>query len=228
VTDTGEGIAAELLPYVFDRFRQADSQTSRRHQGLGLGLAIVRHLVELHGGTVGVESAGLGQGAAFRVALPITPVTRTPEAPARARQRGKLVCPPELEGLRVLVVDDEEDSRQVVARVLRRCEVVVTTASGAVEGLEALRRERPDVLISDIGMPDVDGYGFIEMVRRLPESEGGKTPAIALTAFARSEDRVQALTAGFTTHIAKPITQSELLAVLAGLSGRNGPRPLPS
>jgi len=221
VSDTGPGIEPDFLPHVFDRFRQADSSSSRSHGGLGLGLAIVRHLVELHGGTVRAESAGKDRGATFTVGLPLAP-PRSAAAGDGGAAAPSLGLPAfaSLEGLRVLVVDDDPDARQLVSAVLAQCQVEVRTAPGAAAGLVALAAWRPDVLISDIGMPDVDGYDFIRQVRALTVECGGSVPAVALTAYAGAEDRVRALAAGFQAHAPKPIEPAEIVALVASLTGR--------
>jgi signal transduction histidine kinase/ActR/RegA family two-component response regulator len=226
VTDSGRGISAEFLPHVFDRFRQADGTTTRKHGGLGLGLSIVRQLVELHGGSVSAESAGEDQGSSFVVQLPIMVTRRELEKPERRHPTAggdiPFDCPPSLVGLRLLIVDDERDTRDLLRAVLERCGSEVITAASAAEALEAFQQSRPDVLISDIGMPEEDGYLLIGKVRALEAGLGKRVPAIALTAYARVEDRVRALTAGFHIHMPKPIEPVELVAVVASLAGRTG------
>lgn len=221
VSDNGEGISPEFLPHVFERFKQASSHVGRRHQGLGLGLSIVRHLVELHGGSISAHSEGVGRGATFSILLPMVPVKPKEEKTSNKSGDQQVHCPPELKGLRILVVDDEADARTMIKRTLEKCETEVFVAETATDALALLTQEKPDVLVSDIGMPEVDGYAFIELVRNLENDDLRKTPAIALTAFARPEDRMAALQSGFTTHIAKPIMQGELFAVVASVSGRN-------
>ncbi|HEY8076424.1 MAG TPA: ATP-binding protein [Labilithrix sp.] len=222
VTDTGQGIPVEFVPHVFERFRQADGTSTRKHNGLGLGLAIVRHLVELHGGTVRAESAGPGTGASFSVILPIASeraraFERPP--PLRLVAGANLSPPSDVEGIRVLVVDDEPDARELLAAVLTSRKAKVTTAGSASDALRKLEQDLPDVLVSDIGMPGEDGYSLIQRVRALPAERGGRTPAVALTAYARVEDRTRALVAGFNMHVPKPVEPAELLAVLASLAG---------
>ena len=226
VSDTGRGIAPEFLPHVFDRFRQADATTTRGHGGLGLGLAIVRQLVELHGGTVRADSAGESLGATFTVSLPLAAVRGATDDAERAHPQAikpsEFDCPPQLEGLRVLVVDDEADTRELLQSVIERCGARVRTANSAAAALEAMAEEVFDVLIIDIGMPEEDGYALIAKVRALDEERGGRIPAAALTAYAGEEDRIRALRSGFQMHVPKPISPSELVAVVANLAGRIG------
>ena len=228
ISDTGQGIPADFLPHVFDRFRQEDASASRQHGGLGLGLAIVKQLVELHGGTVRARSAGAGQGSTFVVVLPLTvlqagvafgPAERRPPEEGAGFSRPP-EARPDLTGVRVLVVDDEPDARLLVARLLKDCGAVVSTAGNAQEALTLVQAVRPAVLVSDIGMPGEDGHALIRRVRVLPTEAGGATPALALTAYARTEDRVRAMQAGFQRHLAKPVEAGEMLATVAGLAGR--------
>jgi PAS domain S-box-containing protein len=220
VKDTGPGIQPEFLPYVFDRFRQADSSLTRQHGGLGLGLAIVKQLVGLHGGTVRAESAGDGTGAAFIVCLPLAPISqskphlRLADSRMRPPQSEQITLP----GVRILVVDDEEDSRELIHEVLTRYEAEVVCAASAKEALEVLERQTPDVIISDIGMPEKDGYQLIREIRKLGATRGGNIPAIALTAFARPEDRMKAMIAGYQTHLPKPVEARELVATIRTLT----------
>ncbi len=227
VTDTGEGIAPEFLPFVFDRFRQADATTTRRHGGLGLGLSIVKQLVELHGGTIRAKSPGPGRGATFSVALPLTIIHPEPDPevqrdhPSAAPSAGRLPdgCA-DVAGVTVLVVDDEPDARAMLRRLLEDCKARVVTAGSAAEALQLVAAERPRVLVSDIGMPGEDGYSLIKRVRALAPDAGGRVPAIALTAYARAEDRVKAIVAGFDMHVAKPVEPAELIAMVASLAAR--------
>jgi CheY-like chemotaxis protein len=224
VSDNGIGINRQFLPHVFERFRQADASMTRSHSGLGLGLSIVRHLVELHGGTVEAISDGEGRGATFVVRLPAVTGRQVGESPA-AIQRGEgpsglegtnTDSLPRLDGLRLLVVDDEPDTRDLLIVMLRQCGAEVRTAASVNEALAALIQSRPDVLVSDIGMPDEDGYSLIEKVRAMPEV--GEIPAVALTAHARKEDRERSLSAGFDAHLAKPMEPEELAAVISNLA----------
>jgi CheY-like chemotaxis protein len=229
VRDSGAGIDPKFLPYVFDRFRQADSSSTRSHGGLGIGLTIVRHIVELHGGTVAADSAGEGRGSTFTVTLPLsgasanasparTPATASAAAPASAAPRGAIADAVDLAGTRVLLIDDEPDAREVISAILTRCNAVVTTAGSAREALNTVRGTTFDVIISDIAMPDEDGYWFVRQLRALPPEEGGSTPAAALTAYAREEDRQRALSAGFQSHLAKPVDPCDLANAIAQLA----------
>jgi CheY-like chemotaxis protein len=201
--------------------------TTRKHGGLGLGLAIVRQLIELHGGQAEVTSEGLGKGAAFRVRLPVSPppahgpAVSLPHAVPQPESAGVgFDCPPGIEGLHVLVVDDEADAREMLAEILVHCKARVVIAGSAEEAFERLREDPPDVLVSDVGMPDEDGYTLIKRVRKLPKEKGGRTPAVALTAYARAEDRTKALRAGFDMHVPKPVQPTEFLLVVASAAGR--------
>ncbi|MBD1863023.1 MULTISPECIES: ATP-binding protein, partial [Trichocoleus] len=228
VSDTGQGISPEFLPYVFERLQQADSTTTRAHGGLGLGLAIVRHLVELHGGSVDATSAGEGKGATFMVNLPITIFRPEPTDMERvhptASDTAPLLDTPRLDGLKVLIVDDEIDARELLAMLLRQRGAMTTTVASAREALSIIIQsafdQKPDVLVSDIGMPSEDGYTLIRQVRALAPDQGGQIPAIALTAYARTEDRIKALASGFQSHVPKPVEPVEFITVLASLINR--------
>ncbi len=218
VSDTGSGIAPSFLPHVFERFRQADSSATRIHGGLGLGLAIVKQIVELHGGSVSASSAGPGQGAAFTIELPVPQGAHPPMAaqgPARDAALASASLPP---GLRVLVVDDEADTRGWIARVLADGGADVRAAASAAEALAALAAFRPQLLLSDIGMPGRDGYALIRDVRALPDAALASVPALALTAFARAEDSARAIAAGYQLHLGKPVDEARLLAAVASLA----------
>jgi PAS domain S-box-containing protein len=223
VSDTGQGIAPEFLPFVFDRFRQADGSFARRHGGLGLGLSIARHLVELHGGTITVDSEGIGQGSKFVVRLPYvgtrtTPLPMTSIAPSAEFQPPSELTVPGLRGIRVLVVDDDDDSRDLVVSILEKCEAITFPASSAEQALSIIVSERPDVLVSDIGMPGMDGYDLLRAVRALPDERAQRVPAVAVTAYARSEDQRRALAEGFQLHLAKPIEPAAFANAVARLS----------
>ena len=225
VSDTGQGIASDFLPHVFDRFRQADQKTSRQHGGMGLGLAIVRHLVEMHGGTVWANSEGEGKGATFTVQLPITPVYQVDSSGQRVHAGARELMPPDappdrLDGLRILAVDDEPDTRELLKQGLEYCGANVKVVGSAAEAIDALTSSVPDILISDIGMPGTDGYDLIKQVRALPPDRGAKVAAIALTAYTRIEDRLQALRAGYDMHVPKPVELAELCAVAASVARR--------
>jgi signal transduction histidine kinase/ActR/RegA family two-component response regulator len=228
VGDDGEGIDPAFLPHVFDRFRQADPSSTRRHGGLGLGLSICKQLIELHGGSIAAKSAGKGLGSTFRVMLPVTATFEDAHEPQVSREHtARATDLPALEnalnrdlsGIKVLVVDDEADAGSLIQRLLQDCSATVTTASSAVEAIKMLMHEAPDVLISDIGMPAEDGYGLIRRVRALSERHA-TIPAIALTAYARMEDRAKAMQAGFQTHLSKPVDPGELVAMVQSLVRR--------
>jgi PAS domain S-box-containing protein len=226
VSDTGEGIKPDFLPYVFDRFRQADATSTRRHGGLGIGLAIVKQLVELHGGTVRAKSPGAGQGSTFFIALPLSVSHEDSTDKPRAHPKSATITNDpcndiDLTGVKVLIVDDEPDARALISHILRGCGAEVITAAGADEAIEQLQ-SHPSILISDLGMPDHDGFELIRRVRELPPKKGGNIPAAALSAFARSEDRRRAMLSGFQTHVAKPVEPAELIAVVASLAGKIG------
>ncbi len=229
VSDNGQGIPAEFLPHVFDRFRQADATSIRKHGGLGLGLAIARHLVELHGGLITVASGGQDQGANFTVRLPIkalqlsasesSPPPNSQTVPA-SEALAALNAEPMLQGLAILIVDDESDARQLLEQILTTYGATVLTADSAASALEIIQQQQPDLLVSDIGMPDEDGYALIRQVREYQQGQLRRLPAIALTAYARPRDRMQALAAGFNHHVPKPVEPAELITVIASLTGR--------
>jgi CheY-like chemotaxis protein len=225
VSDTGDGITQEFLPYVFDRFRQGRGGTTRAHGGRGLGLASGRHHVELHGGTVEVESAGEGTGACFTVKLPVRAV-----APTFAAEPSAAECDgPEsdaaairLDGVRVLVVDDHEDARELVRVALESFGATTVTAGSASQAIAAISLHRPDVCVSDVGMPDVDGYELLRRIRALEDPVAARVPALALTAYARDVERERALEAGFENHLSKPVDPRELARAVAALAGSPG------
>jgi CheY-like chemotaxis protein len=227
VSDTGEGIDPEFLPHVFDRFRQADQRTTRQHGGMGLGLAIVKNLVELHGGSVHAVSPGTGQGATFTVRLPVVPVYQVDIEGGRVHPTARDLLPntgyaDRLDGTTILVVDDEPDTRELLKAGLENCGANVTVAGSAAEAFVTLASQIPDVIISDIGMPDEDGYDLIRKLRSMPADQGGSVPAIALTAYARVEDRLRALRSGYQMHVPKPVELAELVAVADSLVKRRG------
>jgi PAS domain S-box-containing protein len=224
VADTGRGVEPAFLPYLFDRFRQADSAITRTHGGLGLGLSIVKSLVELHGGTVWASSPGEHRGTTVTVMLPLPAVqpmqAQERQHPSAPEPHAVPFVPADLSGVRVLVIDDSPDARELVTRVLEDCRAEVLSCETADEAVRLVAEQRPDVLISDIGMPGVDGYELLRRVRALGAERGGRLPAIALTAFARPEDRTRALRAGFLIHVAKPVDPSDLVATVVGVVGR--------
>jgi signal transduction histidine kinase/DNA-binding response OmpR family regulator len=228
ISDSGQGIAPDVLPHVFERFLQGDSTSTRRHTGLGLGLALVRHLVELHGGTVGASSAGVGHGSTFTVKLPVA-IARTGASDDARPSRGRVhptagvkvtASGPSLDGLRVLVVDDDRDGLDLIATILANGGAEVRACASAAEAFEALQAWRPDILISDIEMPGEDGYALIRRIRALGPATVARTPAVALTAYGRVEDRLRTLSAGYSMHIPKPVDPTELATVVASLTGR--------
>jgi signal transduction histidine kinase/CHASE1-domain containing sensor protein/CheY-like chemotaxis protein len=220
VTDTGQGIAREFLPYVFDRFSQADSTTTRHHGGLGLGLAIARHLVEIHGGTIRAQSRGAGEGATFTITLPLLVTAKNGEM-ASISDKSLPPAPQLLAGVNVLLVDDDSDTLSLMATALKRRQANVTAVSSAGEAIQAIREQRPDVLVSDIAMPGEDGYGLIEKVRSLENGDTQEIPAVAITAYAKDEDRERALSSGFQIYLAKPIELTELVSVVARAARRD-------
>jgi CheY-like chemotaxis protein len=221
IKDTGPGINSDFLPFIFDRFRQADGSITRTHGGLGLGLAIVRHLAEMHGGSVRAESGGLGKGATFILELPLvttglagftrgeisTSTSYTPEV-AQATS---------LTGADVLIIEDEADTRHLLKEILEQAGAIVRTGTSAAEARTQLAQREPDILISDIGMPDEDGYSLIQSLRELRSGMGATVPAIAMTAYVSEEDRMRALLAGFQVHLAKPVNPVELICVVSAL-----------
>jgi CheY-like chemotaxis protein/anti-sigma regulatory factor (Ser/Thr protein kinase) len=224
VSDSGIGITPDLLPHVFERFRQGDSSSTRLQGGLGLGLTLVKQLVELHGGTVTAESGGVGQGATFTVRLPLR-VAGHPDTPAPARPWTADGWVPvssvsRLHGVRVLAVDDDQDGLALIAAILGQAGATVALSHSAAEGFDMFVAEPPDVLISDVEMPDEDGYSLIRRIRALEPARGGRVPAIALTAYGRREDRLRSIGAGFSMHVPKPVDPSELLTLVASLSSR--------
>ncbi len=220
VSDTGQGIAPDALPYIFDRLRQGSSGSTRGQGGLGIGLGLVRHLVELHGGSVYAESGGVGQGATFVVKLPLM-LADLREEPI-ARREGPAPDGPSLAGARVVVVDDDPTAVELIKEVLVQAGGEVIECRSTDEALRAIARQRPDALVSDIEMPGQDGYSLVRKLRALGPEQGGKIPAVALTAFGRSEDRVRSLRAGFNTHLTKPVDPAELTAIVASMIGRAG------
>jgi CheY-like chemotaxis protein len=229
VSDTGIGIDEDFLPYVFDRFRQADSTSSKKYGGLGLGLSIVRHLVELHGGIVEAHNREETRGAVFIVKLPVMAIHPKSQQRVEVTESAKqavggsiaLDCPPSINGKKLLVVDDEPDARMLLRTILEQCGAEVQTAESAAETISLLKENTFDILVSDVGMPEVDGYELIRKIREMERGTGKRLPAVALTAFARAEDRMKALSAGFNMHIPKPVEPAELIVVIANLTESN-------
>ena len=220
MSDSGIGIPEEFLPYVFDRFTQADTTTARRHSGLGLGLAISRHIVELHGGTITAESAGDGKGATFRITLPVRALhPQEADSPESTISIDAIAGGIMLNGLRIMVVDDEAETRELLKVMLSSQGADVLATSSGTEALAQIDEWQPAIIVSDIGMPTLDGYMFIKRVRALDSEQRG-VPAIALTAYARAEDRLRALAAGFQMHVPKPVEASELVMVIGSLAKR--------
>ena len=228
VSDTGEGIRPEVLPFVFDRFRQADSSSTRPHAGLGLGLAIVRHIVELHGGTVHAASDGPGRGATFRLRLPISVAAAEPAAAAHAHPAAPAITTgslaiealPDLAGTTILVVEDDADAREMVAYLLRQRNADVVACGSVDDAMREFDRRPPDVLLSDIEMPQRDGFALIAAIRARPAEQGGDVPAAALTAYSRPEDRAASMMAGYDAHLSKPVDLHELIATVVRLRAR--------
>jgi CheY-like chemotaxis protein len=230
VSDTGQGIKREFLPFVFDRFQQEDPSITRIHGGLGLGLAIARHLVELHGGTIAASSEGEGRGATFTVSLPSVSeashsIGYRPGSNGAAAQTTNQAVMPDLSGITVLAIDDAEDTRQLLQHLVSQCGADIITASSANEGLQVMTADSPDIIICDIGMPEEDGYSFIRKARTLWQPNSTTIPAIALTGYVRVEDRMRALEAGYQMFVPKPVEPSELLRIVATLVGRTTEKP---
>jgi CheY-like chemotaxis protein len=223
IADTGVGISQEFLPHVFESFRQSDAGASRAHGGLGVGLSITKHLVDLHGGSIEATSEGLGKGSRFVVRLPVSPLVSATlgvsQVPATKEAKTSTDFPHHLSGVRVLVVEDDPDARELIGYVLESCGIEVRLAGSAALALKELGGYTPHVIVSDIGMPDEDGYSLIRSIRTSPQAETKDIPAIALTAFARNEDRTRALVAGFNVHMSKPVEPTALVRAVAELAG---------
>ncbi|PYS67917.1 MAG: hypothetical protein DMF69_21730, partial [Acidobacteria bacterium] len=222
VTDTGQGISREFLPYVFDRFRQADSSTTRMHGGLGLGLAIARHLIEIHGGSIRAESAGTGQGSSFTIKLPLLDSGSSVVAISESADTDDVEASDSLTGLYILLVDDDADTLEMMTTALTSKKAKVTAVGTVSEALKAINNHWPDVLVSDIAMPEEDGYGLIAKVRSLEANGHRRIPAVAITAYAKDEDRDRALLSGFQSYLAKPVELTELISVIAHAAKREG------
>jgi CheY-like chemotaxis protein len=218
VSDTGVGIRPDLLPQIFDPFHQADRSITRRFGGLGLGLSIVKNLVELHGGDVRADSPGEGKGATFTIALPSSHIDALPEPEPASVAAHDALETLSLHGIRMLVVEDEADTREFLQRLLESRGATVVTVASAPEALTQFPEVRPELLISDIGLPGVDGYDLMQQIRQKDVGDGGGIPAVALTAYARTEDRTRALLAGYQAHLAKPVEPTELLATIASFA----------
>ncbi len=227
ISDNGIGLDPQLLPYLFDRFRQADSSSTRKYGGLGLGLALVRHFAEVHGGSVSASSPGIGLGSTFKVDFPAAPTPYLPQpesAPPKPESKPTVEGRPAdrcqaLKGLRILVVEDDPETLDLLKFILDQCQVEVTTAASAAEALRVFEPLQANVLVSDLAMAHQDGYDLIRRIRRLAPERGGNIPALALSAYTRDEDRTRALAAGFHLHLAKPVDPNELVSALARLAG---------
>jgi CheY-like chemotaxis protein len=222
IADTGQGIAAEFRPHIFERFTQADTSTTRRHGGLGLGLAIVKALVERHGGTVHAESRGVGKGATFTVRIPVLAPHAVEEVERLPLAETPAAAPSRLDGIRVLLVEDDADGRQLLTLTLEIAGAKVEAIGSVREALSALNSFRPDVLVSDVGMPDEDGYALVRQLRARDADRGGNIPAIALTGYVTPEDRARLLAAGFQMHLRKPVEPSDIVAAVASLAAIGG------